>query len=572
MEVYEPINIEEDSAKVMKDESVHKQDDTSSNISAPKWLSPAEFYDQYKSSLPVKAKLSYPGQVVSSSYVSSQNFNILSTVQDDIIELQSGESAEKFYTVVKNSLVQYALLYDPNSNLQEAIKGTYFNTVESLMAQPSLPNIVYATEAHTGETAECSVAKGELFLVRKISQSRASFFKTDSFKTLSVYSVSSKRKKKLLPNCAGVFTTAPNLVKLPMTEIYNLFPALRSVKAMIFVQPNSIDIPPYLTASIVTLKPCGIGPCLRVTFPANDGKSTNTVHIPMQSPLKFRALVQCHRLPLPLPTGPTEDGKDQAHNDSPTTEYLSMQPSAFDDGPSEYEDLTIYRNAQRASQSSIRNYQSPAQLAPSADGNLAEVADTQSNCSSSGTSPPEALSSVCPAVISNDSEASELKFMVKELQRRCDKYESRMEDMGRQIECLHATHKHYAEAVSTLLHKISMQSSQQSEVQQLCSGLLGILTTNDPVAYVTHSIELHSTNRNELRGLTIAQVLKLLDAMNLSQYKEVFEKEQICGAVLSAVDDSLLELVLGIASELHRTQIMKVVSGAISIRHYGFGT
>ena len=69
--------------------------------------------------------------------------------------------------------------------------------------------------------------------------------------------------------------------------------------------------------------------------------------------------------------------------------------------------------------------------------------------------------------------------------------------------------------------------------------------------------------------MILLQVIELLDAMELSQYREVFEKEQICGAVFAAIDDSLLDLVLGVASELHRNRIMDVVSGAVSIRHYG---
>ena len=72
-----------------------------------------------------------------------------------------------------------------------------------------------------------------------------------------------------------------------------------------------------------------------------------------------------------------------------------------------------------------------------------------------------------------------------------------------------------------------------------------------------------------LKIMIILQVIELLDAMDLSQYREVFEKEQICGAVLAAIDDSLLDIVLGVTSELHRTCIMKVVSGAVSIKDYG---
>ena len=57
--------------------------------------------------------------------------------------------------------------------------------------------------------------------------------------------------------------------------------------------------------------------------------------------------------------------------------------------------------------------------------------------------------------------------------------------------------------------------------------------------------------------------------MNLGQYKDSFEKEQICGAVLCGIDDSVLDIVLDVTSELHRAKIMELVTGAVSYMAYG---
>ena len=57
------------------------------------------------------------------------------------------------------------------------------------------------------------------------------------------------------------------------------------------------------------------------------------------------------------------------------------------------------------------------------------------------------------------------------------------------------------------------------------------------------------------------QILDLLSAMNLQQYHDAFIREQIDGDVLAECDEVVLEHELGIASKLHRTRIMKIVSG-----------
>ena len=49
--------------------------------------------------------------------------------------------------------------------------------------------------------------------------------------------------------------------------------------------------------------------------------------------------------------------------------------------------------------------------------------------------------------------------------------------------------------------------------------------------------------------------------MNLEQYREAFICEQIVGDILAECDESVLEYELGVASKLHRTRLMKMVSG-----------
>lgn len=49
--------------------------------------------------------------------------------------------------------------------------------------------------------------------------------------------------------------------------------------------------------------------------------------------------------------------------------------------------------------------------------------------------------------------------------------------------------------------------------------------------------------------------------MELSQYKDAFQKEQITGDILLECDNQILEVELKISSRLHRLRLMKVIDG-----------
>ena len=57
------------------------------------------------------------------------------------------------------------------------------------------------------------------------------------------------------------------------------------------------------------------------------------------------------------------------------------------------------------------------------------------------------------------------------------------------------------------------------------------------------------------------QVSALLDAMQLREYKGKFNSEQVSGAIMIDIDDSILKEELGISSRLHRLRLLKVISG-----------
>ena len=62
------------------------------------------------------------------------------------------------------------------------------------------------------------------------------------------------------------------------------------------------------------------------------------------------------------------------------------------------------------------------------------------------------------------------------------------------------------------------------------------------------------------------QVLRLLDVLQLGQYKEVFREEAITGEILAECSESVLLHDLHIKDSNHISKLMKVIHGKLSVQ------
>ena len=76
-------------------------------------------------------------------------------------------------------------------------------------------------------------------------------------------------------------------------------------------------------------------------------------------------------------------------------------------------------------------------------------------------------------------------------------------------------------------------------------------------------VEEAVTNIAYLKKMQNGDILHLLDAMNLSVYKEAFEQEQIDGETMACLSADML-IELGVSKSLHRLRLMKIISGGTS--------
>ena len=70
-----------------------------------------------------------------------------------------------------------------------------------------------------------------------------------------------------------------------------------------------------------------------------------------------------------------------------------------------------------------------------------------------------------------------------------------------------------------------------------------------------------------LKKMQRGDVLQLLDAMNLSVYKDAFEQEHIDGETMACLTSEML-CELGVSQSLHRMRLMRIISGQTSASSY----
>ena len=77
-------------------------------------------------------------------------------------------------------------------------------------------------------------------------------------------------------------------------------------------------------------------------------------------------------------------------------------------------------------------------------------------------------------------------------------------------------------------------------------------------------------NQALLKVMTGEDILQLLDNMNLGQYKDNFQREQVDGELMLELNKSDLE-DLGVTKNIHQIRLLKLIDGSSSVKKYADG-
>ena len=70
-----------------------------------------------------------------------------------------------------------------------------------------------------------------------------------------------------------------------------------------------------------------------------------------------------------------------------------------------------------------------------------------------------------------------------------------------------------------------------------------------------------------LKTFSLANMLQLLDNMNLGEYKKQFKDERIDGEIIVHLDKGDL-VELGVSKNIHQTRLLKLIDGTMSAKKY----
>ena len=192
-------------------------------------LSLSKFLSLYHNEFPIQVRVckGYCGPSEETSISEGDRFNVHFVKYTTIVTVEYDNGSR--YHIPLNSAVPFGMLYNPDNNLSDAMKGYRFETVGELLRMSDLPVAVFARKAYKGSSPESSISANEMLLVRKVVSKRLG-----TKQQLKVFSLRENKEKILSANCAGNFSTRPKDVCLFLPEILKHLPDMFPCKAVLY--------------------------------------------------------------------------------------------------------------------------------------------------------------------------------------------------------------------------------------------------------------------------------------------------------------------------------------------------
>ena len=268
--------------------SLSLEDDRSAEASPPSHseeepesMKLGDLVSRHGSSLPlhVRVESGYCGNELQYVISAGDEFFIHLVKQRKVVTLTDSNCCN--YTIPSNTPVQIAPLYNPNDNVDEALKGFTFDSVADITSLHTLPKLLRVTKSFHGSDSKCSVEEGELLVVKKISR-------TPMMRklVLKVYSVTANEVKVLNEDCVGQFTTNPKEARFLLMQAIQRIPDPFPMEAELYMSVVTPELPLHLSSKVVTLTHCSIETFLVATTYCEDNTTPSEEdEVPVEIPI-----------------------------------------------------------------------------------------------------------------------------------------------------------------------------------------------------------------------------------------------------------------------------------------------
>jgi len=203
----------------------------------PKKLTLAKFVNEFSKDFPMKFVVTkgFYGPREDLKFSEGDQFKAHSLKQSTVINIEHENGQRE--SVPVDHPIPFAILYNPNDNIAEAIKGYKYEKVSELVQLPILPPLIWSRKAYQGSTPESSVSANELLIIRSVKS------RLVGRQQLKVYSLTQRKEKTLYTTCTGSFTTKPRDISLYLPDILKHIPDIFPCRAVMFHTDASQHLP-----------------------------------------------------------------------------------------------------------------------------------------------------------------------------------------------------------------------------------------------------------------------------------------------------------------------------------------
>ena len=208
-----------------------------STYQGPQKLTLAKFVNEFNKEFPVKFVVTkgFYGPREDLKFSDGDQFTAHSLKMSTVVNIEHENGQRK--SVPVDYPIPFAILYNPNDNIAEAIKGYKYEKVSELVQLPILPPLIWSRKAYQGSSPESSVAANELLIVRSVKS------RLVGRQQLKVYSLTQRKEKTLYTTCTGSFTTKPRDISLYMPDILKHMPDIFPCRAVMFNAEGGQHLP-----------------------------------------------------------------------------------------------------------------------------------------------------------------------------------------------------------------------------------------------------------------------------------------------------------------------------------------
>ena len=179
-----------------------------------------EVVQKYSNSFPIRIRVlqGYCSEDSEVNISTDDMYNIHFVKHTKVVTIRDEDGVT--YSLPLGSAMKFGLIYNPSSNLDEALSGYDFERVSNIMAAPIFPKIIRATKSVHNSDDKSALEEGELLVIHHVHKTLLK-----GRKGLKVFSLLTKSEKILLDDCCGHFSTKPSLVQLNLPEIVQYIPS-----------------------------------------------------------------------------------------------------------------------------------------------------------------------------------------------------------------------------------------------------------------------------------------------------------------------------------------------------------